>query len=69
MFNSALIYELAVLKPYVESLLFGIDRDCPEYLEAKRLLKFLDYFVPVPSEGVPFNSLLREFIGGSCFNV
>ena len=69
MFNSALIYELAVLKQYAEPLLFAIERDCPEYLEAKRLLKFLDYFVPVPSEGVPFNSLLREFIGGSCFNV
>ena len=39
----------------------------PEYQEAKRLLKFLDYFVPVPSEGVPFNSLLREFIGGMLF--
>ena len=69
MFNSALIYELAVLKQYAEPLLFAIERDCPEYLEAKRLLKFLDYFVPVPSEGVPFNSLLREFIGGSCFHV
>lgn len=69
MFNSALIYELAVLKPYVESLLFGIDRDCPEYLEAKRLLKFLDYFVGIGSENVPTNSLLREFIGGGCFNV
>ena len=45
MFNSALIYELAVLKQYVEPLLFGIERDCREYLEAKRLLKFLDYFV------------------------
>ena len=43
MFNSALIYELAVLKPYVEALLFGIDREAPEYMEAKRLLKFLDY--------------------------
>ena len=67
MFNSALIYELAVLKPYVERLLFGIDRDCPEYLEAKRLLKFMDYFVGIGSEMVPTNSLLREFIGGGCF--
>ena len=50
MFNSALIYELAVLKPYVEAQLFGIERDCPEYLEAKRLLKFLDYFVGIGSE-------------------
>lgn len=69
MFNSALIYELAVLKIYVEPLLFGIDRNCPEYLEAKRLLKFLDYFVGIGSENVPTNSLLREFIGGGCFKV
>ncbi len=69
MFNSALIYELAVLKPYVEAQLFGVDRDCPEYVEAKRLLKFLDYFVGIGSENVPTNSLLREFIGGGCFNV
>lgn len=69
MFNSALIYELAVLKQYVEPLLFGIEKDCPEYVEAKRLLKFLDYFVGIGSEIVPTNSLLREFIGGGCFNV
>ena len=67
MFNSALIYELAVLKQYAEPVLFGIERDCPEYTEAKRLLKFLDYFVGCRSELVPTNSLLREFIGGSCF--
>ncbi len=69
MFNSALIYELACLKVYAEPLLFGIERDAPEYVEAKRLLKFFDYFVPVPSEAVPQNSILREFIGGSCFHV
>lgn len=69
MFNSALIYELAVLKPYVEALLFGIEKDCVEYIEAKRLLKFLDYFVGIGSEYVPTNSLLREFIGGGCFNL
>ena len=69
MFNSALIYELACLKVYAEPLLFGIDKNEPEYVEAKRLLKFFDYFVPVPSEAVPYNSILREFIGGSCFNV
>lgn len=69
MFNSALVYELAVLKPYVERLLFAIDRDCPEYLEAKRLLKFLDYFVGIGSENIPMNSLLREFVGGGCFRV
>lgn len=69
MFNSSLIYELAVLKEYVEPLLFGIERDCPEYMEAKRLLKFLDYFVGIGSERVPANSLLREFVGGGCFQV
>ena len=47
MFNSSLIYELAVLKEYVEPLLFGIEHDCPEYPEVKRLLKFLDYFVGI----------------------
>lgn len=69
MFNSALVYELAVLKVYAEPLLFGIERDCTEYLEAKRLLKLLDYFLPMPADGIPNNSLLREFVGGSCFNV
>lgn len=69
MFNSALIYELAVLKPYVEAQLFAIDRDCAEYQEVKRLLKFMDYFVGIGSEKVPANSLLREFIGGGCFKV
>ena len=69
MFNSALIYELACLKVYAEPLLFGIDKSEPEYIEAKRLLKFFEYFVPVPSEAVPHNSILREFSGGSCFNV
>ncbi|MBO5034193.1 MAG: nucleoside kinase, partial [Oscillospiraceae bacterium] len=69
MFNSALIYELAVLKPYAVPLLFSIPRDCPEYEEATRLLKFLDYFIGVSSEGIPNNSILREFIGGSCLKV
>lgn len=68
-FNSALIYELSVLKQFAEPLLFGIKPQDPEYLEAKRLLKFLDYFLGVTSEGLPNNSLLREFIGGSIFNV
>ena len=49
--------------------LFGVERECPEYIEAKRLLKFLDYFVGIGSEKVPTNSLLREFIGGGCFRV
>lgn len=69
MFNSALIYELAVLKLYAEPLLFQIEKDDPEYQEAKRLLKFLDYFVGIPSEDIPYNSILREFVGGSCFDV
>ena len=69
MFNSSLLYELAVLKQYVEPLLFGVDKDTEEYLEAKRLLKFFDYFVGIGSEYVPTNSLLREFIGGGCFRV
>lgn len=69
MFNSALIYELAVLKQYAEPILFSIDKNCAEYLEAKRLLKFFDYFVGVGAEMIPTNSLLREFIGGGCFNV
>ena len=69
MFNSALIYELAVLKQYAEPVLFGIDRDSKEYIEAKRLLKFLDYFIGVSSEEIPKNSIIREFVGGSCFKV
>ena len=69
MFNSSLLYELAVLKQYVEPLLFGVDKESEEYLEAKRLLKFFDYFVGIGSEYVPTNSLLREFIGGGCFHV
>lgn len=68
MFNSALIYELCVLKQYAEPLLFNVPRDCPEYIEARRLIKLLDYFLGVSSEKIPYNSLLREFIGGSCFN-
>ncbi len=69
MFNSALIYELAVLKTYAEPLLFAISHDAPEYMEAKRLLKFLDYFLPMASDGIGQNSIIREFIGGSCFHV
>lgn len=69
MFNSALIYELAVLKQFAEPILFGIGKEEPEYAEAKRLLKFLDYFLGIPTEDIPKNSILREFIGGSCFHV
>lgn len=67
MFNSALIYELAVLKRYAEPLLRKIAPDEPEYGEAKRLLKFLSYFLPLNDCEVPLNSILREFIGNSCF--
>ncbi len=69
MFNSAQIFELAVLKTFAEPLLFQIPKEVPEYYEAKRLLKFLDYFLSVPSESLPNNSICREFVGGSCFNV
>ena len=69
MFNSALVYELAVLKLYAEPLLFNIPRDREEYDEAKRLLKFLDYFLAIDSDVIPKTSILREFIGGSCLNV
>lgn len=68
-FNSSLVYEQSVLKSYAEQLLFGIPEDAEEYQEAKRLLKFLDYFLAVDSTLVPQNSLLKEFIGGSIFNV
>ena len=67
MFNSAQVYELAVLKQYAEPLLFAVPRDSMEYQEAKRLLKFLDYFLSIKSEDIPISSILREFIGGGCF--
>ncbi|MCD8232653.1 MAG: nucleoside kinase [Clostridiales bacterium] len=69
MFNTALIYELPVLKCYAEPLLFSVDRGCPEFEEAKRLLKILDYALPVPGESISHNSILREFMGGGCFNI
>ena len=69
MFNSALIYELALLKPYVEPLLYSVKLSDPEYYEAQRLLKFLGYFLSIPADSIPNNSLVREFSGGSCFNV
>ncbi len=69
MINSALIYELPLIKQFAEPLLFNVDKDSPEYMEAKRLLKFLDYFLGADCESVPRNSVLREFIGGSCFKV
>ena len=69
MFNSALIYELAVLKQYAEPLLYNIEKGEPEYFEAVRLLKFLSYFLGVSTEELPKNSIVREFVGGSCFKV
>ena len=69
MFNSAFLYEFSVLKQYAEPILYSVPRDSTEYSEAKRLLKFLDYFLGVSSEQVPHNSIVREFIGGSCFKV
>ena len=69
LFNSALIYELAVLKQYAEPLLYNIRPDEPEYFEAVRLLKFLSYFLGVSTEDLPMNSIVREFVGGSCFKV
>ena len=68
-FNSALIYETALLKPYVQPLLFGVPRDSEEYIEAKRLLKFLNYFLSIPADDVPRTSLIREFIGGGIYHV
>ena len=69
MFNSALLYEIPVLKQYVEPLLFGIPEDDPCYPEANRLLKFLNYFLGIDSELIPKNSIVREFIGRSVFSV
>jgi uridine kinase len=65
MFNSALVYELAVLKPFVEPLLRQVEFGTAEFIEAKRLLAFLDWFLPVDAEMIPENSIVREFIGGS----
>jgi uridine kinase len=68
-FKSALIYEMAVMRIYAMPELFSVPRDCEEYREAKRLMKLLDYFLPLPTEDIPRNSLVREFVGGSCFDV
>ncbi len=64
-FNSALAYEMAVLKPYAEPLLRQVPHGTPEFIEAKRLLAFLEWFLPLDIDLVPDNSLLREFLGGS----
>ncbi len=68
-FNSALVYETALLKPYIEPLLFHVPRDSDAYIEAKRLLKFLNYFLPIPADNIPKTSLIREFIGGGCYHI
>lgn len=68
-FNSATIYELSVLKQYAEPLLFAIEPNQPEFITAKRLIKFLGYFLSAPGTDIPNNSLIKEFVGGSCFKV
>ena len=68
-FNSALLYETSLLRPYIEPLLYAIDKSDPAYPEARRLLKFLSYFLPIPADVVPLSSIAREFIGGGCYNV
>ena len=67
MFNSALLFELAVMKDYAEPILRKVSNNCPEYSEAYRLLKFLSYFTPLQDKELPPTSLLREFLGGSSF--
>ena len=67
--NSSLLYEIGVLKTYVEPLLFNVEEDDLVYPEAIRLINLLRNFLPIPSDDVPQNSVLREFIGGSCFKV
>jgi uridine kinase len=68
MFNTSLIYELGVLKPYALPILMEVPERAPEYAEAARLLKFLSYFSPIPEEDIPGTSILREFVGGSKFH-
>ncbi|MCJ7855723.1 nucleoside kinase [Lachnospiraceae bacterium NSJ-143] len=68
-FNSATIYELSVLKAFIVPLLYKIDKTMPEYITANRILKFLEYFLCAGTEAIPDNSLLKEFVGGSVFNV
>ena len=69
MFNSAMLYELGVLKPYAEALLREIKLDSEHYSQAKKLLDLLQYFEPISSKAIPNNSIIREFIGGSCFEL
>ena len=69
LFNSVLIYEQAVLKQFAEPQLYSVSMESPEYYEAKRLLKFLEYFVGVDTAALPANSICREFVGGGCFEL
>ena len=69
MFNSSTDYELSILKSIAEPILFSVEEGEAEYLEAKKLLKFLNYFLPTNSDFVPINSITREFVGGGCFKV
>ncbi|WP_317854938.1 nucleoside kinase [Chakrabartyella piscis] len=68
-FNSATLYEISVLKTYVVPLLYAVEKTTPEYVTAKRMLKFLAYFLAAPDQDIPNNSLIKEFTGGSCFKV
>ena len=67
MFNSSLLFELAVMKDYAQPILSAVPHDCPEYAEAHRLLRFLGYFQSINQREIPPTSLLREFLGGSSF--
>jgi uridine kinase len=67
MFNSSLLFEIAVIRDYAMPVLLSVPRNCAEYAEASRLLKFLHYFHSLPENEIPPTSLLREFLGGSSF--
>lgn len=67
MFNSSLVYETAVIKNFLEPALLEVEKDCPEYSEAKRLYEFLSYFLPIDPKDVPITSIVREFVGDGCF--
>jgi uridine kinase len=67
-FNSSLIFELGVMRDYAIPILKKVPRDTPHYAEADRLIRFLEYFEPIPADQIPFTSLLREFLGGSSFS-
>ncbi|MDY3135092.1 MAG: nucleoside kinase, partial [Candidatus Egerieousia sp.] len=67
LFNSAYLVEFAVLRPHAEQILRTVPKNCKEYAEAHRLLKFLSYFTPVSDKQIPATSLIRSFIGGSSF--